>query len=592
MKKLFILILSVLLLVGCTKEKPVEQVNTNSENTFGYSETENVLFNEFLDKEFKDEMEADYLNNHYTLNDSSAMGITKPEAKLDPYDFTLESYADFVEDAQISLEELNSFDVNTLTEKQYYDYLDYKNNLENYMELNKYPLFDQYFLPSTGLHENLITTFMEFNFRHVEEYEDYLNLLEDVPEYIEAALELTRYQAENGYFMTDGAVDETIKSIDSFTSKTEDNELITSFNESVDDNDKLSDDLKEEYKKRNKDLILNYFIPAYKDIRKELISLKGSRSIDGGLALYENGAEYYSLYVKNKTGSDLSIQELFDMCDEYLVKLIKDYIAAYQKDPDAFDEISYEVSQLEEFETEDILEFVKENMSKDFPQGPNVNYKISYLDETTANPNVLAYYLIPPIDLISENIIRVNPKTGEDKLGLYSTVSHEGFPGHLYQITYDFNTKPHPIRSNISNTAYTEGWAMYTELIAIDYLDVSDAEKLVYKLDIRFGYVLSAALDLYVNGLGNDFETTKEWLLNYIDPIYVEDVYNGAIDDPGIIVPYGVGLAYYENLRDKAENELGDKFDAVKYHEAILKNSDRPLYLLESDIEKFIGSNK
>ncbi|MGB4614125.1 MAG: hypothetical protein WBH68_07435 [Erysipelotrichaceae bacterium] len=123
MKKLFILILSVLLLVGCTKEKPVEQVNTNSENTFGYSETENVLFNEFLDKEFKDEMEADYLNNHYTLNDSSAMGITKPEAKLDPYDFTLESYADFVEDAQISLEELNSFDVNTLTEKQYYDYL-------------------------------------------------------------------------------------------------------------------------------------------------------------------------------------------------------------------------------------------------------------------------------------------------------------------------------------------------------------------------------------------------------------------------------------------------------------------------------------
>ena len=257
---------------------------------------------------------------------------------------------------------------------------------------------------------------MEFNFRHVEEYEDYLNLLEDVPEYIEAALELTRYQAENGYFMTDGAVDETIKSIDSFTSKTEDNELITSFNESVDDNKKLSDDLKEEYKKRNKDLILNSFIPAYKDIRKELISLKGSRSIDGGLALYENGAEYYSLYVKNKTGSDLSIQELFDMCDEYLVKLIKDYITAYQKDPDAFDEISYEVTQLEEFETEDILEFVKENMSKDFPQGPNVNYKISYLDETTANPNVLAYYLIPPIDLISENIIRVNPK--QEKINL------------------------------------------------------------------------------------------------------------------------------------------------------------------------------
>ena len=65
-------------------------------------------------------------------------------------------------------------------------------------------------------------------------------------------------------------------------------------------------------------------------------------------------------------------------------------------------------------------------------------------------------------------------------------------------------------------------------------------------------------------------------------------MYEGAIDDPGLIVPYGVGLVYYDNLRDKAEDKLKDKFNVVDFHQVILKNSDRPLSILESDVDKYI----
>lgn len=582
MKKLLVLIVSFLMIIsifGCSNKTKVD---------IKHSDKENVEFNEFLDKEFKEAMEADYLNNHYTLNDSKAMGIVKPEPKLDPKDFDLESYEDFIEDAQLSLEELKAFDKESLSEKQYYDYLDYENNLNNYLELNKYPLFDNYFSPSNGIQENLLTIFMEFDFRHADEFEDYLSLLEGVPEYMDAAIELTKYQAINGHFLSDNAVDQTVSGIDRFTSKLEDNELIASFDYSVDINEDLTEAQKIDLKARNKDLILNSFIPTYLNLRKELISLKGSRSVEGGLANFKDGKEYYSLYIKNQTGLDLSVKQLFDMLDSYLQKTLKNYAQAYMKDSESFESVSYEINQLKDFETEDILEFVKENMSKDFPQGPDVNYSISYLDETTANSSILAYYLNPPVDMISENVIRVNPNTGEDKIQLYSTVSHEGFPGHLYQITYDLNTKPHPIRTNISNISYTEGWAMYTELIAFDYLDLTEAENITYKLDVQFGYVLSAALDLAVNGLGYDYNKTEKWLSEYIEARYIKEMYEGAIDDPGLIVPYGVGLVYYDNLRDKAEDKLKDKFNVVDFHQVILKNSDRPLSILESDVDKYI----
>ena len=70
---------------------------------------------------------------------------------------------------------------------------------------------------------------------------------------------------------------------------------------------------------------------------------------------------------------------------------------------------------------------------EDFPEGPELNYTLSYLDPCVANPSVVAYYLPPVLDSVTNNVIRINgDNVKDDPNMLYMTLSHEGLPGHMY----------------------------------------------------------------------------------------------------------------------------------------------------------------
>lgn len=577
-------------LVGCNNVKQEETPTPKKENT--YAQTDDESFYAFLDEEFKNMMEADFLNNHYTLKDPSKMNIAKPKPELKPSDYTLKSYEEDGEDAKESLDKLESFDISKLSEKQYYDYVAYKNYISHVVELNKYPMFDSAFSLGNGLNDNLLTTFLEFKFRNETDIKDYLTILKQADEYIDAAIEFTKLQAKDGYFMSDYAVDEKIVDIDKFISKTTDNELIVTFNKMIDEDTTITKEQKEKYKEENKNIVLNEYIPANVKIKEELTKLKGSRKIEGGVANYPGGKEFYELYLQFKTGTDYTSKEMFDMLDEYIYTTLMDLQKEIKNNPTGFQYGKVDTSSLEKMSTEDMLEFLKENLETQFPKGPDVKYKISYLDPTTANEKVLAYYLSPPIDDIEDNVIKVNPKSSDDLFNLYVTVAHEGFPGHLYQTTYHLNTNPHPIRDMFNDISYSEGWAMYTETCAIDFLDISKEEKIYEKVNIKFGYALSAVIDIGVNGLGWTYDETKDYLSTYGYDDITDDLYQGAIADPGSIVPYGFGLMTFDNYRSKAEKILKKKFDVFKYHEMLLNNGRRPLSVLETDVNKFINENK
>ena len=64
-----------------------------------------------------------------------------------------------------------------------------------------------------------------------------------------------------------------------------------------------------------------------------------------------------------------------------------------------------------------------------------MDYRVNYLDASVASDLVSAYYVVPPIDSPSKNVIKVNPNN-TDLVSLFSTLAHEGFPGHLYQNNY------------------------------------------------------------------------------------------------------------------------------------------------------------
>ncbi len=553
-----------------------------------YAENEdNADFDAFLQEEYVDAMEQDYMSMHFGIRDYQKYGIEKPETTIG--DATLQSYADAAEDGKASLEKLESFDYDSLSDRQKHDYDAYHFYLKHMIALNEYPMEDQIFSDSAGIISNLLTNFTEFIFYEKQDFDDYLDVLASVPQYIDEALETTKAQAEKGLFLTDSQLDDTEDSIDKFCAKTDDNQLIVIFEENVDAADYLTDAEKEDYKARNRDLVLNSYIPAYQKAGQELEKLRGSRSYEGGYANYgQEGKDYYTELAQYKCSSDKSVQELFDLCNDYTISLVDDYIELYQKDPSAMDKA--ETETIDDMTPEEVLSYLQGQL-QDYPEGPEVTYKASYLDPSVANDTTMAYYMEPPIDDIKDNVIKINGDNVSDTTTMYTTLAHEGFPGHLYQITWYLNTNPSMIRSATGAIGYTEGWAMTAEQNALMHSTLSETAQQLQWLNTAVGYTYNAAADLAVNGLGYTESELAKWMADVgLNEDAAQSLYNYVVDNPGLILPYGCGLAQFMMTQKDAEDRLGNAFDLEEYHEVLLENGDRPFESVSADVEAWIES--
>ena len=540
-------------------------------------------FDQWMEDEFIESMEDDYMTMHYTVKDYRKLGIEKGELTIGEAE-DAEDYAENVKDAEDTLKELAEFDYDALSDTQKHDYDTIKNYVQRTMELNQYPLFDFYFLPTSGIIDNLLTNFTEFVFYEKEDIDDYLSVVSSVPKYIDEALEITKTQAASGYFLTDSALDQTKEAIQRFTSKTEDNELIVIFNKNVDAFEGLSDAEKEAYKTKNKDIIINSYIPAYQKAARELESLRGSRKSQKGVSDLLQGKEYYEALAKFKTSTDLPVESLLQICDDYLTAVFPEfYMYASTADDSVWD------AKVSFTEPEEILSYLQKNLTEDFPAGPEVTFKASYLDPSVANDGIVAYYLNPPVDDIKDNVIRINGSKVEDANAMFETLAHEGFPGHCYQITWFMNTQPAHLRSVLSNIGYTEGWAMYTEDWCWSVSGLRDDAANLSRLNTGISYVLNAAADLGVNGLGWDVNQLAKWIEKKgFNSEMASGLYDFVIDDPGVILPYGVGLAQFMRLKRKAEKYEG--FDLKAFNEVLLKYGDRPFEIVESDVDAYLKS--
>ncbi len=541
---------------------------------------ENEDFDAFLTDEFVEAMESDYLTMHFTIRDYNSLGIEKPEAIIGTVD---DDYDQAIEDLQETLDKLESFDYNTLSATQQHDYDALKFHLENMITLNKYPLFDFYFAPGDGIIDALTTNLTEFIFYEKSDFEDYLDIVESVPGYIDEALEMTKKQAAEGYFLNETALDSTLEGIDKFVEKTTDNPLIVIFDENVDAFAGLSDAEKQDYKQRNKDLILNQYIPSYAHAGDVLESLRGSRTYGDAVCDLPDGKEYYAALAKYKSSTDASLEELVQICEDYLDLSIGELYSAYMKYKNV-DEEEY----MDEMDPEEILAFLQNHLD-DYPKGPEVTFKASYLDPSIANDSIVAYYMEPPLDDLKNNVIKINGDNVNDTNEMYTTLAHEGFPGHLYQITWYLNTNPNMVRTQLNMIGYTEGWAMYAEDQTWHLSSLSEGAAEINRIYTNLNYVLDAYADLAVNGLGWSADDLEKKMVELgLNSGLGQTLYEFVTENPGQILPYGVGLAQFMRIRSVAEASLGDRFDVKEFNEVLLTYGDRPFDAVEADVNRWL----
>lgn len=546
---------------------------------------EDEAFEAWLTEEWVETMETDYLNMHFNVRDYRAYGIEKPEVTLGT--INKEDYALGVQDNQDTIDELKGFNYDALSREnqQTYDVLMFY--LEQMVILNQYPQFEELFNPYNGYLTNLVTNFTEFVFYEKEDFEDYLTLIADYPRFIDEMWAFTKDQAAEGYFMPDATLDEALTEISEFVAKGTENPLIVIFDENVDAFPGLTDEEKASFKTRNSDLVLHQVLPAYEKAAENLETLRGSRQNDKGICGYPGGEEYYAALAKYEASADMTVQEMYDYCEASIDNVLQYYRKAYMKNRD------FQAPATVPFSTaEEILDYLSSHL-EDFPAGPTVNYTAKYLDKSIENPSVVAYYLTPPLDDISENAIKINGSSVQDDINdLYMTLSHEGFPGHLYQFTWYYNTNPHPIRTAISVMGYQEGWAMYVENLMIrksglDEMSYVDAEANTY-----YGYVYNALMEFGINGLGWDLKEFGEFMNGDgggYTAAELKEIYDQMRSMPGTMISYGFGDAYFMNLRAMAQKAMGQYFDEVGFHEVLLEGGPRQFEMLQTDVENYIA---
>ena len=542
---------------------------------------DNTEFDAYLDTIFDELVSDNYLYMHFNVADYKAMGIEKPEVGFGHIVYGVDQ--EEFNKTEKQLEDLLAFDYDSLSLRQQYDYdLLHYSLLETLcgLEYSKYNLI---FSSSSQFCDGIVTNLMEFAIYDEESEEDFLAVLKDVPNYINEAIEYSKQQSNDGLYHSDDMLDEEISYIDN---------LISSNGRSIYEHYKEYDIYPEV-----KELVENEVIPAFVTLKEYLNTLYGKTKSDKlALTKINNGYAEYT-YITN-TSNNGDMYAIYTQLIEVYSDWVNNFINAYQNNEHILEDYEDFLNDDKaiNLSAEDMLEYLRNNSSKRYEYLEDANYVVSSLD--TLGDSTLGYYVSPPIDNLNQNVIRVNAKINNeeyDQMSVFEVMAHEGFPGHLYQNIYFQQKNPHKFRATQSFIGYTEGYADLAAMDAIDMLNVDDGYKAVAKLNsITFNsHLLLSIVDLGVNYFGWDVNTIGNKLEKlFLDKAIAQPLYDMVVAMPGTFVRYGVGYVSHLNLRKKAMDELGDKFDFVAYDRAIIENGPLPFAILECVVEDYINENK
>lgn len=549
--------------------------------------SENKKFSEITGEYFHDSLKDDALNLHFDVKNLSDYGFERPEM-----DLLSESVVD-VNYVENMLESMKKLDYDKLSRSNQITYDLIKEDLEEALSFD-YTDWGSYFDYSSGFHSSLLTIATEYEFFVEEDVSDYISMLNQVSDYFDYVYELEEERVEEGYGLTDFVLDDVEEQMRSIYSEGENSCLIASFDERIDALDFISDTKKGEYKTLNREAVLNGVLPAYENTCKKLENFKGKGRDNVGICFLDEGRGYYEYLVKSKSSTDESLDELskkledfIDYCSAEVSKVARTMSA------DAINQWLYG-DQGAMTDANEILDFFSSNLGGYFPEIEGTSYTIKYLSESVANtmPSTLAYYLVPQIDNYKKGAITINGYA-TDESGMMNTLAHEGYPGHLYQNVYFMSTNPDPARILHNFSGYTEGWAVYAANQAefiYKYPKYSKQFATLNSLNVSYSYALYALCDIGVNYLGWSSSYLNEFL-GFGDEDYAENFRNIFIEMPGVYLSYGVGNMKMEEMRTKAETLAGKSFDAVDYHELILKVGPCNFSLLERMIEEYYTFN-
>ena len=557
------------------------------------AEEEQKAFDDFTWRVFEENVTMDTITLHYTLADPEGYGIQSPEVTLGEVDFSEETLAEEEKEIQETLKELESFNYKNLTAEQRLTYDILKQDLEMSLEFYDYVFLYEPFAYTSGLQANIPITLSEYKFYNQGDVEDYLMILEQIPEYFDAYLEFEKVKSEKGLFMAENCAEEVIRQCGDMIADPENVVLIPTFETRIEKVEGLSEDQIEAYKEENYNAVVEYVIPAYENTIEVFEELKTTGENQLGLKYLEDGQDYYRYLLASDVGTDKTPEEVIEMLDGAIDEVVSELYTAVMADYEgymayfeAFDTL-YEAKHSDPAET---IRFFEDVFADRFPQIPDIEFSITPVHESLESSVSPAFYMLPAIDRYEDNSIYINEGSGSTG-SLWATLAHEGIPGHMYQNVYFLSQNPDPIRKLLDFSGYSEGWATYVEMMSYEYYEFEeDIYGDMERINAELNLLISARVEIGVNYEGWTLEKTKTYLTELgMDSSITQDIMDYVIAEPANYQMYCTGWLEFEELRAYAEKELGSKFDEAGFHQVLLDAGPCQFSVLRKLVEEYVN---
>ena len=553
---------SLLLLSACGTEEPGDQ---------------NEKFEEYTQEVFCNEVSSNTINLHYTLKNPEDYGITDYEVSLGSFESDPDMIKVSAENMRQSLQEF-SYEGLNLQNRITFDILEYQ--VKSAEKNADYVLYEEPLGLVSGVQTQFPVVMSEYRFYDRQDVETYLELLEMTGEYFDSLIKFEREKADAGLFMADYALDTVLEQCRAFLDMGDGNYLYSTFADRIGDVKKLTKEEKSNYIQDNALAVSDYVFPAYEKLISSLEELRGSGENEKGLVNLPDGADYYELVVRRSTGSERSVEEMEDLTRR---QITDDLEAMEQVLGITTEEAQEAATSMTQDSAGLTLSKLQDGIKEAFPEAPDTALEVKYVPEEMEEHLSPAFYMIPAIDNTGENVIYINRAHMNDDLTLFTTLAHEGYPGHLYQTIYYESTDPDPVRSVMDFGGYVEGWATYAEMGSYYLTPLSREQAVLLQKNSSIILGLYALADMGIHYEGWSRMDTVAFFSNYgiTDSETIERIYELIIGSPGNYLKYYIGYVEFLELKKDWAEEKGTGFSQKEFHEAVLEVGPAPFDIVE-----------
>ena len=580
-------------------------------------------FDDYCDEVLVEYFGGDQLAINLFFKDAAAYGFDHYDAEWYTYEKTEPGTMEaIIAENERLLGVLRKFKYDSLTELQKVTYRQLEEMFEHNITVYSIPDYEYmnlYYIDQFGGYVSNVPSYMEtYSLRKEQDVKDMINCIKSTEDAFKSYLDFAQDKVDHGYPYSNFTLNEMSAYLEDIIEQGEDYYLYAYLDAKIEGCSFLTESQIESYKLEAHDALKNDFFVGLTELNNGLPQFlnKATGNTKNYWAGYgEVGKTLYEIEIKDALGMpNLNFEEYIATLDSEitrtntLVNQANTTLAIKHKITSSAALDSYiKYYPIFKGTPDEKMEYLKEfakTIVPDLKSEPEITIK--EMDESAAKvSNATAYYTKSAVDEFDHEYITLNPLLLGNDNDVLGTLSHEGYPGHLYEYVHAKELGLHTFSTINTNLAHGEGWATYVEYALYDYAyehaTGADSKAITKARDVikylqanhESGYLLECRIDVGIHYEGWTVSKVASYLgsLGYNSGA-AQEIYDLLIEMPATYQAYGYGKYFFIKLHKEAKKALGSAYNEVEYNEALLSKGWVGLEMLKENHDAYLASKQ